>query len=123
MSQGAPAADVETSTAGRRLSLVTPLDRPKSVELFAGAGGLALGCQLAGFDSVATLERDRWACDTVRENKARGHHLVTDWNVYEGDIRTFDWSVVTDEVDLVGWGTSVPAVLRGRSWTRGRRPA
>lgn len=78
--------------------------RLTSVELFAGAGGLALGCQLAGFDSVATLERDRWACDTVRENKQRGHHLVTDWKIYEGDVRSFDWSVVTDDVALVAGG-------------------
>ncbi|MEU0091827.1 DNA cytosine methyltransferase [Kribbella sp. NPDC006257] len=75
-----------------------------SVELFAGAGGLALGCQAAGFESIATLERDRWACDTVRENKERGHELVEDWNVYEGDVRDFDWSVVTKDVDLVAGG-------------------
>lgn len=76
----------------------------RSVELFAGAGGLALGCQIAGFESLAILERDRWACDTVRENKARGHHLVADWNVFEGDVRSFDWSRVTQGVDLVAGG-------------------
>jgi DNA (cytosine-5)-methyltransferase 1 len=74
------------------------------VELFAGAGGLALGCQMAGFQSLATVERDRWACDTVRENKQRGHELVADWNVYEGDVREFDWSVVTEGVTLVAGG-------------------
>ena len=86
------------------LSLVKNIARPASVELFAGAGGLALGCQMAGFDSVATLERDRWACDTVRANKARGHELVAHWNVHEGDVRGFDWSVVTDEVALLAGG-------------------
>jgi len=78
--------------------------RLTSVELFAGAGGLALGCQIAGFESVATVERDKWACDTVRENKQRGHELVADWNVYEGDVRKFEWSVVTDDVTLVAGG-------------------
>lgn len=78
--------------------------RSVSVELFAGAGGLALGCQMAGFESVATLERDKWACDTVRENKKRGHELVADWNVYEGDVREFDWSNVTEDVSLVAGG-------------------
>lgn len=78
--------------------------RLASVELFAGAGGLALGCQLAGFESVATLERDKWACDTMRENKQRGHELVVDWNVHEGDVRDFDWSVVTEDVALVAGG-------------------
>ncbi|MFC7488296.1 DNA cytosine methyltransferase [Knoellia sp. CPCC 206453] len=78
--------------------------RPTSVELFAGAGGLALGCQIAGFNSVATLERDKWACDTVRENKRRGHELVSDWNVHEGDVRDFDWSGVADDITLVAGG-------------------
>lgn len=79
-------------------------DRPASVELFAGAGGLALGCQIAGFDSVATLERDKWACDTVRENQRRGHKLVADWSVHEGDVRAFDWSAVTEDITLVAGG-------------------
>jgi DNA (cytosine-5)-methyltransferase 1 len=78
--------------------------RLTSVELFAGAGGLALGCQMAGFESVATVERDKWACDTVRENKQRGHELVANWNVYEGDVRKFEWSVVTEDVALVAGG-------------------
>lgn len=79
-------------------------NRLTSIELFAGAGGLALGCQAAGFQSVATLERDKWACDTVRENKQRGHELVADWNVYEGDVRDFDWTVINDDVALVAGG-------------------
>lgn len=81
-------------------------EQPKltSVELFAGAGGLALGCQKAGFSSLATLEWDRWACDTIRENKAAGHELVQDWNVIQGDVRDFDWSQIDEDVDLVSGG-------------------
>ena len=79
-------------------------DRLVSVELFAGAGGLALGCQEAGFDPLATLELDKWACDTVRQNQVRGHELVASWHVEEGDVRDFDWSKVTDDVDLVAGG-------------------
>ncbi len=75
-----------------------------SVELFAGAGGLALGTQRAGFRSLATLEWNRWACDTIRENKAAGHPLVKDWEVHQGDVRGFDWSRVKEEVDLVSGG-------------------
>lgn len=77
----------------------------RSVELFAGAGGLALGCELAGFKSEAVVEWDRWACDTVRENKAVGYPLVKDWNVIEGDVRSVDWeSYASLEVDLVAGG-------------------
>ena len=75
----------------------------RSVELFAGAGGLALGCGLAGFRPAITVEWDRWACDTIRENKASGHSLVADWRVHEGDVRKVDWAGI-DDVTLVAGG-------------------
>lgn len=75
-----------------------------SVELFAGAGGLALGAEKAGFTSLATLEWNRWACDTIRENKAAGHALVKDWDIHQGDVRDFDWSSLSEAVDLVSGG-------------------
>jgi DNA (cytosine-5)-methyltransferase 1 len=76
----------------------------KSVELFAGAGGLAMGVSLAGFSSMAVVEWDRWACDTIRENQERGYPLVSDWPLWEGDVREFDWSSITEDVDLVAGG-------------------
>ncbi|MDP7727621.1 DNA cytosine methyltransferase [Mycobacterium sp. TY813] len=76
----------------------------RSVELFAGAGGLALGCELAGFKTVRMVEWDRWACDTVRENAAADHPLVRHWQVHEGDVRTVDWSTITEPIDLVAGG-------------------
>lgn len=85
-------------------SAATKATRPTSVELFAGAGGLALGCEKAGFRSLATLEWDRWACDTMRQNKAAGHPLVKEWNVVQGDVRKFDWSSLPESVDLVSGG-------------------
>jgi len=76
----------------------------RSVELFAGAGGLALGCELAGFRPSAVVEWDRWACDTIRQNKAAGYPLVAEWAVAEGDVRGVDWSAITGNVDLVTGG-------------------
>lgn len=77
----------------------------KSVELFAGAGGLALGCQLAGFASQRVVEWDRWACDTIRQNSLRQYPLVADWEVSEGDVRAVDWSSLVDSgLDLVAGG-------------------
>lgn len=81
-----------------------PLVGPKSVELFAGAGGLALGSEMAGFRSTAVLEWNRWACDTVRENRAAGHPLVKNWRVFEGDVRDFDWSEMHQEIDVLTGG-------------------
>lgn len=76
----------------------------KSVELFAGAGGLAMGAGLAGFKPLAVLEWDKWACDTIRENGRLGYPLVSDWTVFEGDVRAFDWSDLSDKVDLIAGG-------------------
>lgn len=76
----------------------------KSVELFAGAGGLAMGVSLAGFESLAVVEWDRWACDTIRENQKRGFPLVRDWPLWEGDVREFDWSSVPEGIDLLAGG-------------------
>ena len=44
----------------------------RCIELFAGAGGLAMGVGLAGFEPELVVEWDRWACDTIRENGTRG---------------------------------------------------
>lgn len=50
------------------------------------------------------VERDRWACDTIRENQAVAYPLVQEWKVHEGDVRKVDWSKVEGPVDLVSGG-------------------
>jgi DNA (cytosine-5)-methyltransferase 1 len=79
-----------------------------SVELFAGAGGLAMGVSLAGFRSRAVVEWDKWACDTVRQNQQRGFPLVADWPLVEGDVRQWivdaDISALSEDLDLVAGG-------------------
>ncbi|MCG3083915.1 MULTISPECIES: DNA (cytosine-5-)-methyltransferase [unclassified Anoxybacillus] len=50
-----------------------------AVELFAGAGGLALGLEMAGFHSLGLVEIDKYACQTLRKNRPH-------WNVIEKDI-------------------------------------
>jgi DNA (cytosine-5)-methyltransferase 1 len=76
----------------------------KSVELFAGVGGLAMGCELAGFHPLAVLEWNKWACDTLRENAEREYPLVREWPLHQGDVRAFDWSSIGETVDLVAGG-------------------
>lgn len=76
----------------------------RSVELFAGAGGLAMGCELAGFEHLAVVEWDKWACDTVRENQRRGFPLLQSWNLYEGDVRAFDWDSIPEGIELLAGG-------------------
>jgi DNA (cytosine-5)-methyltransferase 1 len=54
--------------------------KPLVVELFAGAGGLALGLEKAGFDTQAVVENNKWAAGTLRRNRPK-------WNVVEKDIQ------------------------------------
>lgn len=75
-----------------------------SYELFAGAGGLALGCELAGFRSHGAVEWDKWACSTMRKNRDEGFPLVGHWNIHEGDVREYPWSHVQEDVDLLAGG-------------------
>ena len=51
----------------------------KCIELFAGAGGLALGLEQAGFEEVALIEIDKTACETLKINRPN-------WNVLNEDI-------------------------------------
>lgn len=63
----------------------------KALELFAGAGGLALGTANAGFRHVVLVEWDPHACSTLRSNFAGTNVLQTDvrlmkYSDYGGDI-------------------------------------
>ncbi len=72
----------------------------KAVELFAGAGGLALGTSRAGFDHSAVVEWDQNACDTIRKNNSLG---VISWPIHQADVREFDFSGY-GEPDLLSGG-------------------
>jgi len=76
----------------------------KSVELFAGAGGLALGVSQAGFVPLAVIEWDKWACATIRQNQRRNFPMLADVPLWEGDIRNFDWDCLEENIDLVTGG-------------------
>lgn len=74
-----------------------PLRPFKLIELFAGCGGLALGMEKAGFESVFLNEIDSDACETLRRNRPF-------WNISEGDIRNLNFKAFRDEVDILTGG-------------------
>ncbi|MBF6558830.1 MAG: DNA cytosine methyltransferase [Candidatus Binataceae bacterium] len=76
----------------------------RSIELFAGAGGLAIGASRAGFRPEAVIERDRYCCDTIRENRDRGFEPVVHWPLFQGDAREYSYSSVKRSIDLVSAG-------------------
>lgn len=67
------------------------------IELFAGAGGLAVGLEKAGLKCVALNEIDKFACATLRKNRPH-------WNVLEGDVKELDFSSFHNQVDVVTGG-------------------
>ena len=76
----------------------------RSVELFAGAGGLAIGVGKAGFEHAAVLEWDHDACQTIRANQRRGIPEVVGWPVIECDARKFSYDSLRREVTIVSGG-------------------
>ena len=75
-------------------NFVEPENEYKVLELFAGAGGLAVGMEKAGLKCVALNEIDKHACATLRNNRPN-------WNVLEGDIKDFIFSQYYNQVDVV----------------------
>jgi DNA (cytosine-5)-methyltransferase 1 len=76
---------------------VQPDNEYSVLELFAGAGGLAVGLEKAGLKCVALNEIDKWACQTLRNNRPK-------WNVLEGDVANYKFSEYKDKVDVVTGG-------------------
>ncbi len=76
----------------------------RSVELFTGAGGLALGISRAGFNHLAVVERDIDSCETIRENQRRNVELVPSWPIFNCDVRSFDLSLIPENVELLAAG-------------------
>lgn len=76
----------------------------RSVELFTGAGGLALGIESAGFRHDTVVERDKYCCDTIRENQSRGFAPLSGWRLFPGDVRDFDFTAIAPDVDLLAGG-------------------
>lgn len=78
-------------------NFIEPDNEYSVLELFAGAGGLAIGLERAGIKCRALNEIDKWACQTLRNNRPA-------WNVLEGDIKEFNFSEFRNEVDVVTGG-------------------
>ncbi len=76
----------------------------RSLELFSGVGGLALGISRAGFEHEAVVEWDREACNTIRENQRRCVIPVVHWPLYHMDVRQFDYRSIKSGIDLLAGG-------------------
>jgi DNA (cytosine-5)-methyltransferase 1 len=82
---------------GADIERPVPLRPYRLIELFAGAGGMALGLERAGFSSVLLNEIDKKACATLRANRP-------DWNVLGGTVVDIDFKPYSGNVDVLAGG-------------------
>lgn len=80
-----------------------------SIELFAGAGGLALGIEKAGFNTLGLIEFDKDAANTLKQNRPS-------WNVINDDIANIScldledcFSIKKGDLDLLSGGAPCQA--------------
>ena len=75
----------------------------RSVELFSGCGGLALGLSRAGFQHRLMIEWDEDAVATVLHNQRRKLRHIRDWPLEQVDVRSVSWRRFAG-IDLVAGG-------------------
>lgn len=75
-----------------------------SLELFAGAGGLAMGMANAGFHHCGLVEWNHYACQTIRENPQRYSDAQGNWPLHESDARTVDYRAIGENVVVISGG-------------------
>lgn len=76
------------------------MQRFNSIEICSGAGGQALGLEMAGFGHAALVEIEPPACATLRLNRPH-------WNVVEADVNAFDARQFRG-MDLLAGGVPCP---------------
>lgn len=75
-----------------------------SLELFAGAGGLAMGMANAGFHHCGLVEWNQYACQTIRENPQRYSDAEGNWPLHECDARSVDYAAIGQDVMVISGG-------------------
>ena len=87
----------------------TSCDAFTSIELFAGAGGLALGIEQAGFETLGLIEFDKDAAASLKKNRPN-------WRVIHDDIANISgldleeyFDIKKGELDLLSGGAPCQA--------------
>lgn len=73
----------------------------KSIEICAGAGGQALGLEMAGFKHIALVEYERKYCETLKKNRP-------EWNIICEDVKNFSGKPYRNKIDLLAGGVPCP---------------
>jgi DNA (cytosine-5)-methyltransferase 1 len=98
----------------------------KAISLFTGAGGLDLGCEAAGFETIAAVEVDDAARQTLLANRDRfpvltEEKLFSDITAVEVDELLHAASLVPGEADLVVGGPPCTPFSKSGYWLEYKR--
>ena len=88
-----------TSKKKSNSKTIVPVEISKysAIELFAGAGGLALGLEQAGIETVLHVDNDKYCCETLSKNRPN-------WNVICSDVSKIDFKPYKGKVNIVTGG-------------------
>ncbi len=84
------------------------------IDVFAGAGGLAVGLRQAGFSPTQFFEMDKHSCATLQHNSTSRESTISG-PVYDIDVQDIDWTCFKSSVRLLAAGTPCqPFSLAGK---------
>lgn len=87
---------------------------PVDIEIFAGAGGMAIGLQQAGFSFSHVFELDDHTCRTLKDNHTSNGGILSG-EVHQQDVTTVNWLDFSGPVRLLAGGAPCqPFSLAGR---------
>src|SRR4051812_5248056 len=97
------ASNSATVHAKSTMNCIRYSSRPIAIDFFAGAGGLSLGLEQAGFDVVLAIDRDGYHVATHERNFPHG--LAVCASVTDLDAEGIRALLDTDrEIDLIAGG-------------------
>ncbi len=69
----------------------------KSIELFAGCGGMALGLENAGFNHELLVEKEKDCVNTLQKNRPN-------WTIIHEDVSEINFKPYQEKIDVVSGG-------------------
>jgi len=81
-----------------------PRNQLKSVELFSGAGGLALGMAKSGFHHELLVEFNKDAVDTLQNNHDEGQAQIKEWDIKHDDVKNISFKKYKGSISVVAGG-------------------
>ena len=85
------------------------MKKETTIELFAGAGGLALGVEKAGFETIGLIEFNKDAADTLKRNRPNWNVICDDIANISGENLEERFGIKKGELSLLSGGAPCQA--------------